>query len=146
MASFNKVILCGNVTKDIELRYVGSGSAVCDLGLAVNEKYKKGEEWVEEVSYIDCVLWGRTAEIANEYSGKGSNVMVEGRLKQESWEKDGQKHYKIKVIVEKLVLLGSKKDGGSQGDSPKPQQQRPQSTKQPQRQSAPAQHNDDHDF
>jgi single-strand DNA-binding protein len=111
MASFNKVIIAGNLTRDVELRYTPSGTPVTDIGLAVNDR-RKGQngEYIDEVSFIDVTLWSRTAEIADEYLSKGSNVMIEGRLKQESWEKDGQKHYKIKVICERLVMLGKKSD------------------------------------
>lgn len=111
MATFNQVVLVGNLVRDLELRRVGSAStAVCDLGLAVNDRVKRGDEWVEEVSYIDCVLWGRTAEVANEYLSKGSSVLISGRLKQETWESDGQKRYKVKVICERLQMLGGKKE------------------------------------
>lgn len=136
MASYNKVVLVGNLTRDVELKYVGAnGTAVTELGLAVNEKYKKGDEFIEEVVFVDCVCWGRTAEIASEYCSKGSQVLIDGRLKLESWEKDGQKHYKLKVVVEQFKMLGSKPSG----DSPAPKQQqqpKPQQNRQPQR-SAP---------
>lgn len=116
MASFNKVIIAGNLTRDVELRYTPSGTPVTDIGLAVNDR-RKGQngEYIDEVSFIDVTMWSRTAEVAAEYLSKGANVMIEGRLKQESWEKDGQKHYKIKVICERLVMLGKKSD--SEGSS-----------------------------
>lgn len=133
MASYNKVVLVGNLTRDVELKYVGAnGTAVTELGLAVNEKYKKGDEFIEEVVFVDCVCWGRTAEIASEYCSKGSQVLIDGRLKLESWEKDGQKHYKLKVVVEQFKMLGGKKDGDSapkQQQQPKPQQNRQQPQK-----------------
>ena len=114
MASFNKVIIAGNLTRDVELRYTPSGTPVTDVGLAVNDRRKgKDGEYVDEVSFIDVTMWSKTAEIASQYLSKGANVMIEGRLKQESWEKDGQKHYKIKVICERLVMLGKKADGDS---------------------------------
>lgn len=109
MASFNRVILLGNVTRDVELRTIGSGTAVADVGLAVNDRFKnKHGEWVDEPTFVDVTLWGRTAEIASEYLSKGSPVMIEGRLKLETWEKDGQKRSKLKVVGEKLQLLGQK--------------------------------------
>lgn len=113
MASFNRVVLLGNVTRDLELRYVGSGMAVTDLGLAVNDRVKRNDQWTEEVTFVDVTLWGRTAEIANEYLSKGTSVMIEGRLKMDTWEKDGQKRSKLKVIGEKMVLVGGR--GGSGG-------------------------------
>ena len=79
MASYNRVILIGNVTRDPELRYIPSGTAVTDLGLAVNDRRKGANgEWVEETTFVDVTLWGRTAEVASEYLNKGSSVMIEG--------------------------------------------------------------------
>lgn len=110
MASYNRVILVGNLTRDVDLKHLTSGTAVGQLGLAVNDKVKKNDEWVDEVTFVDVTLWGRTAEIANQYLGKGSQCLIEGRLKLDTWEKDGQKHSKLKVIGEKMTMLGSKKD------------------------------------
>jgi single-strand DNA-binding protein len=115
MASHNRVILLGNLTRDIELRHTPSGLAVTDMGIAVNDKRKNAAgEWVEEVTFVEITLWGRTAEVANEYLKKGSQVFVEGRLKLDSWEADGQKKYKLRVIGEKMQLLGTR---GSEGAS-----------------------------
>jgi single-strand DNA-binding protein len=117
MASFNRVILLGNLTRDAELRYTPSGTAVTDIGLAVNDRRKGANgEWIEEVTFVDVTLWGRTAEIASEYLGKGSPALIEGRLKLDTWEKDGKKNSKLKVIGERLQLVGSK-SGGSGGRS-----------------------------
>jgi single-strand DNA-binding protein len=117
MASFNRVILLGNLTRDAELRYTPSGTAVTDIGLAVNERRKGANgEWIEEVTFVDVTLWGRTAEIASEYLGKGSPALIEGRLKLDTWEKDGKKNSKLKVVGEVLKLVGSK-SGGSGGRS-----------------------------
>jgi single-strand DNA-binding protein len=117
MASFNRVILLGNLTRDIELRYLASGMAVTDIGLAVNDR-RKGQngEWVEETTFVDITLWGRTAEIAGEYLQKGNPVMIEGRLKLDTWEKDGKKNSKLKVVGEKMQLLGGKGGGGGGGE------------------------------
>ncbi len=112
MASYNRVILVGNLTRDPELRYIPSGTAVSDIGLAVNDRVKRGDQWVDEATFVDITLWGRTAEIANEYLSKGSSVLIEGRLKLDRWEKDGQKHSKLKVIGERLQMLGSREGGG----------------------------------
>jgi single-strand DNA-binding protein len=113
MASFNRVVLMGNLTRDPELRYIGSGTAVSDIGLAVNDRVKKNDQWVEETTFVDVTLWGRTAEVANEYLSKGSSVLIEGRLKLESWEKDGQKRSKLKVVAERMQMVGGR--GGGQG-------------------------------
>lgn len=109
-SSYNRVILVGNLTRDPELRYIPSGTAVADIGIAVNDRIKKGDEWQDEVCFVTCTAWGRTAEIANEYGQKGSPVLIEGRLKMDSYEKDGQKRTTLKVTVDKLQLLGSKSD------------------------------------
>ena len=113
MASFNRVILVGNLTRDPELRYIPSGTAVATIGLAVNDRVKRNDQWVDETTFVDITLWSRTAEIANEYLSKGSPVLIEGRLKLDSWEKDGQKFSKLKVIGERMQMLGGR--GGSGG-------------------------------
>lgn len=116
MASHNRVILLGNLTRDIELRHTPGGTAVTDMGIAVNDKRKNASgEWVDEVTYVEVTLWGRTAEVANEYLHKGSQVFIEGRLKLDTWEADGQKKYKLKVIGEKMQFLGSRADDGERG-------------------------------
>ncbi len=108
MASYNRVILIGNLTADIDLRSTQGGTSVCDVGLAVNDRRKaQSGEWVEETTFVDVTLWGRTAETACEYLGKGSPVLFEGRLKLESWETDGQKRSKLKVVAERMQMLGS---------------------------------------
>jgi single-strand DNA-binding protein len=116
MASYNRVILLGNLTRDIEVRYLQSGMAVADIGLAVNDR-RKGQngEWIEEVTFVDVTLWGRTAEVAAEYLGKGSPIFIEGRLKLDQWEKEGQKHSKLKVTCERMQMVGSKGGGGGGG-------------------------------
>ena len=117
MASYNRVVLMGNLTRDVELRYTPSGTAVTDIALAVNERVKKNDQWTDEVHFFDVTLWGRTAEIAGEYLSKGSPVLIEGRLKHDRWEQDGQKRSKVKIVGEKMQMLGSKGGGGSSGNS-----------------------------
>ena len=120
MASFNRVVLLGNVTRDPELRYISNGTAVTDVGLAVNDRRKDGKtgEWIEETTFVDVTLWGRTAEIAGEYVTKGSPLLIEGRLKLDTWEKDGKKNSKLRVVGERMQLLGSRGDG-SRGGKPR---------------------------
>ena len=109
MASFNRVILVGNITRDIELKYTQSSLAVTELGMAVNDRRKnQAGEWIEETTFVDVTLWGRTAEIAGEYLGKGSSVLIEGRLMLDTWEKDGQKRSKLRVVGERMQMLGSR--------------------------------------
>lgn len=124
MASFNKVILLGNLTRDPEVRYTTGGSAVCDITLAVNYQWtdKRSNERKEEVSFIDVTLWGRTAEIAGEYLGKGRPVLIEGRLQQDKWDdkETGQKRSKLKVVADAMQLLGGKPEGGGGGGNAPP--------------------------
>lgn len=117
MASFNKVVLLGNLTRDIELKYTQGGTAVCDIGLAVNEREKRGNEWVESTVFVDCTAFGRTAEVASEYASKGSPILIEGRLKLDQWEQDGQRRSKLKVVVDRLQLLGSRSDQGGERET-----------------------------
>ena len=114
MASFNKVILLGNLTRDPEVRYTPKGSAVCDLGVAVNRVYTTDSgEKREEVTYVDVVLWARLAEIAGEYLKKGRPVFIEGRLQMDTWDdkQSGQKRTKLRVVGESMQLLGSRPAG-----------------------------------
>ncbi|HYW81393.1 MAG TPA: single-stranded DNA-binding protein [Thermoguttaceae bacterium] len=135
MASFNRVILVGNLTRDPELRYIPSGTAVTDIGLAVNDRVKRNDQWVDETTFVDVTLWARTAEVASEYLSKGSPVLIEGRLKLDQWEQDGQKRSKLKVIGERMQMLSAKGGGGGGGGGSRPQQQQRNSEYS---QSAPA--------
>ena len=132
MASYNRVILMGNVTRDLEIRYIPSGTAVMDLGLAVSEKRKnnKTDEWIEETVFVDVTLWGRTAEIAGEYLSKGSPVFIDGRLRYETWEQDGQKRSKLKVVCDRMQLIGGRSGGGGGGGGGQQYNQQPQQQQQ----------------
>ena len=112
MSSFNRVMLMGNITRDVELKYLPNGTACADFSVAVNSKRKSGNEWIEEVDFFDVTLFGKTAEVTNQYLSKGSPIFIEGRLKYETWEKDGQKRSKVKVIGERMQMIGGKSDGG----------------------------------
>lgn len=125
MASYNKVILIGNLTRDVETRYTPKGTAVADISLAINRKYStESGEKREEVTYVEITLWGKLAELAGQYLQKGSATMIEGRLELESWEdkQTGQKRSKLKVVGEVMQFLDNKRqdDGGTRED----QQQR----------------------
>lgn len=119
MTSFNKVVIVGNVTRDIEVRHIPSGTAVADVSIAINSTWtdKQSNEKKEEVTFVECTLWGRTAELAAEYLKKGIPVLFEGSLKQENWEdkETGAKRSKIKVVVENMQFLGEKGSGGGGG-------------------------------
>ncbi|MCZ6149688.1 single-stranded DNA-binding protein [Campylobacter ureolyticus] len=111
---FNKVILVGNLTRDIELRYINTGSALGRTGIAVNRKYTVNGEKKEEVCFIDITFWGKLAEIANQYLRKGSQVLVEGRLMFETWQdQNGQNRSRHSITVENMQMLG----GGSNQNS-----------------------------
>ncbi len=121
MASFNRVILMGNITRDIELKYTQSNTAVTELGLAVNDRRKSATgEWVDETTFVDVTLWGRTAEVASEYLSKGSPILIEGRLKLDTWETDGQKRSKLRVVGERMQMLGGRSGGGGGGGASTP--------------------------
>lgn len=139
MASYNRVVLVGNLTRDVELRFTPQGTAVTDISLAVNERVKRNDQWVEEVNFFDVTLWARTAEVAGEYLSKGSSILIEGRLKLDRWEQEGQKRSKIKIIGEKMQMLGSRGGGGggSSFNSNTSNNQAPQNNQA--QQSAPAQ-------
>jgi len=118
MATLNKVMLIGNVTRDPEIRYTPKGTALVELGLAVNRRYtaENGEKR-EETTFVDVTFWGRTAEIANEYLKKGRSVYVEGRLQLDSWDDKttGQKRSKLRIVGEEMQMLGSREGGGGGG-------------------------------
>jgi single-strand DNA-binding protein len=118
MASFNRVILLGNLTRDPEIKYTPKGTAIANIGLAVNRVYSNDQgEKQEETTFIDVELWGRTAEIAQEYLRKGKPVMIEGRLKLDTWDdkQTGQKRSKLRVVGETMQLLGGREGGGTAG-------------------------------
>lgn len=120
MGSMNKVFLMGNLTRDVELRYTPSGTAVSDIGVAVNERRKDASgATVEETTFVECTLWGRTAEVAAEFLKKGSPILIEGRLKLDTWEADGQKRSKLKVVCTQMQMMGGKigNGGGGKGSS-----------------------------
>ena len=151
MASFNKVILLGNLTRDPEVRYTPKGSAVCDLGVAVNRVYTTDSgEKREEATFVDVTFWGRTAEVAGEYLKKGRPIFIEGRLQLDSWEdkQSGQKRSKLKVICETMQLLGGRAaaGAGAAGDESEEDRQSRSSGKAsspPPKSSAPAESDDD---
>ena len=114
MASYNRVILVGNLTRDVELRYTANQTAVTDIGLAVNERRKTSTgDWVDEPMFVDVTLWGRTAEIASQYLGKGSSVLIEGRLKLDTWESEGQKRSKLRIVGDRMQMIGSRPAGSN---------------------------------
>ena len=117
MPSYNKVLLMGNITRDIELKHTPSNMAVAQIGLAVNRRFKTKEgETKEEVTFVDCEAWGRTAEVMQQYLGKGKPVFVEGRLKLDQWQdKEGGNRSKLKVVIESFEFIDSRGGNNSNG-------------------------------
>ncbi len=118
MANLNKVLLMGNLTRDPEVRYTPKGTAVAELGIAVNRVYSgENGEKREEVTFVDVTVWGRTAENVGEYLKKGRPVFIEGRLQLDSWEDktSGQKRNKLKVVADNVQFLGSPRGAGGGG-------------------------------
>jgi len=116
-ASLNKVLLMGNLTRDPEVKYTPKGTAVCDLGIAINDSYKAQDGTIKEtVTFVDVEVWGRTAENCKQYLTKGRPVFVEGQLKLDQWEQEGQKKSKLKVRADRVQFLGggpARAGGGS---------------------------------
>src|SRR5262245_36566866 len=119
MASFNRVILLGNLTRDPQVKYTPSGTAVAEVGLAVNRYWfdKQTNSRREETTFVDVTLWGRDAEVAGEYLAKGRPVLIEGRLQLDTWDdkQTGQKRSKLKVVGERMQMLGARGEGGGGG-------------------------------
>ena len=119
MVSFNKVILLGNLTRDPEVRYTPSGTAVASFAIAVNRRYKQGEETKDEVSYIDIVVFGKQAEACGQYLNKGDGILVDGRLQQRRWDdkETGQKRSKVEVAAQSVTFMPKRQSSGVQAGS-----------------------------
>jgi single-strand DNA-binding protein len=116
VANFNKVILLGNLTRDVELRHTQGGQALAKFGMAINRKYTVNGEAKETTCFVDLTAWGRQAEVLSQYVRKGSQLFVEGRLEYSTWEAEGGgKRSKLEVVVENFQFVGSKGGGGSMG-------------------------------
>lgn len=128
--NYNRVTIGGRLTRDPELRYTPSNIAVCRFGMAINRKWKDRED----VTYVECEAWQKTAEIIAQHFAKGKPIFVDGRLTLQQWEKDGQKHQRMLVTVEAFQFIGGTEGGGGGGQ----QQERQQSYARPQQQASPA--------
>ena len=115
-SDINSVILVGRLTKDASVDYLPSGSPVASMSIAVNRSKKEGEQWVSEVNYFDVSLFGKSAESLRQYLLKGKQIAIQGSLKQDRWEKDGQKFSKIRIMANNIELLGGRSEGGSYGN------------------------------
>lgn len=122
MTDLNHVVLIGRLTQDLgaderSFGYVGNGQARANVSIAVNRSKKEGDQWVDEVNYFNITIWGKTAENLKPYLKKGTQICVDGHLKQDRWEKDGQKQSRISIVADQVQLLGGKKDGNSSNAS-----------------------------
>jgi single-strand DNA-binding protein len=116
MADLNHVVLVGRLARDAELKYTANGQAVCKFSIAVNRKKKNGDNWVEEASFFDVVLWGRQGEAVNQYLLKGKQVGVDGELRQDRWEQDGKIRSRVEIVANNLQLLGGGNNNGNGGN------------------------------
>jgi len=118
--SINHVVLVGNLTRNAELKYTNSGMAISTFSIAVNQRRKKEDQWVDEAHFFDVEYFGKAAEAVNQYLVKGKQVGVEGSLRQDRWEKDGQARSKVKITASNLMLLGGRPQGQAPGAGPAP--------------------------
>jgi single-strand DNA-binding protein len=119
MANLNRVLLMGNMTRDPQLSYLPSQTAVAEFGLAMNRKFKKQDgSQGEEICFVDCQIFGKRAEVINKYFKKGEPIFVEGRLKLDSWQaQDGSKRSRLRVFVENFEFIGGRRGGGQPADN-----------------------------
>lgn len=110
MKGVNSVVEVGSLVRDAELKYTNSGTAICTFSLAVNGSEKQGDAYVDRPDFFDVTVFGRLGEALHKYLTKGQQIAMSGRLRQDRWEKDGQKHSRIGIIAESIQLLGSKSD------------------------------------
>jgi single-strand DNA-binding protein len=115
MADINHVVLVGRLTRDAELKYTAGGQAVCKFSVAVNRRRKNGDQWVDEANFFDVVLWGRQGEALNQYLVKGKVVGVDGELRQDRWEQEGQNRSKVEIVAANIQLLGGGAGSGAPG-------------------------------
>ncbi len=116
--SINHVVLVGNLTRNAELKYTNSGMAISTFSIAVNQRRKKDDQWVDEAHFFDIEYFGKAAEAVNQYLVKGKQVGVEGSLRQDRWEKDGQARSKVKITANNVMLLGGRPTGQAPGQAP----------------------------
>jgi len=116
MVDLNRVVLIGRLTRDAELKSIASGQSVCKFSIAVNRRKKNGDQWEDEANFFDVVVWGRQGESLHQYLVKGKMVAVDGELRQDRWQQDGQNRSKVEVVAANLQLLGGNPGGGSGGN------------------------------
>lgn len=117
MSEVNSVILIGRLTRDAELKYSSGGMPICRFSLAINRRKKDGDNWVDEANFFDIVLLGKMGESINQYLVKGKQIAVQGELRQDRWEQDGQNRSKVEILANNVQLLGGGSGGGERGGS-----------------------------
>jgi len=117
MVDLNHVVLIGRLTRDAELKSIASGQAVCKFSIAVNRRRKNGDQWEDEANFFDIVVWGRQGESLHQYLVKGKMVAVDGELRQDRWQQDGQNRSKVEIVANNLQLLGGNPGSGGGGAS-----------------------------
>ena len=120
MADINQVVLVGRLTRDAELKYTNTGTAICKMAIAVNRRRKSNDQWIDEASFFDIVLWGKLGETLSQYLVKGKQVGVVGELRQNKWEQDGQPRSKVEVVASNIQLLGGRSEGSKSGGNNEP--------------------------
>ena len=115
----NKVQILGTITRDIDLQYAPSGTAIAKLGIAVNKRYTSNGEKKEEVSYFNCVAFGKTGENINQYFQKGSRILISGELKEDRWEKDGQKQSRVSILIDGFDFIDKNNSAPNPKQAPK---------------------------
>jgi single-strand DNA-binding protein len=117
MTDLNRVMLIGRLTRDAELKSIASGQAVCKFSLAVNRRRKNGDQWEDEANFFDVVLWGRQGEVLHQYLTKGKMIGLDGELKQDRWQQDGQNRSKVEIVANNVQLLGGNPGSSGGGSS-----------------------------
>lgn len=125
MADINHVVLVGRLTRDAQLKYTNSGVAISTFAVAINRRIKQGDRWTDEAHFFDITLFGKQAEGINQYLKKGNQVAIEGELRQDRWEQDGQKRSKIVIVANNIQLLGSRPAGTTDRAAPLPEEENP---------------------
>lgn len=116
MNDYNHVGIIGRLTRDVELTYLNTGTALAKMSIATNRSIKQNDEWKDEVSFFNVILWGKRAEALSTYLLKGKQILIAGTLKQNRWEKDGQTRSRVEIVADRIQLLGGKKQDKNQGE------------------------------
>ena len=118
MADINHVVLVGRLVRDAELKYTVGGQAVCKFSIAVNRRRKNGDQWEDEANFFDIVLWGRQGESLNQYLIKGKQIGIDGELRQDRWQQDGQNRSRVEIVADNIQLMGGNPGGQGGGQGP----------------------------